>query len=518
MKTQRVEMPGRERKTTRVMGLPMLTTKRRLRPVGKTLGACLKTRPVRPPGLPAAVFFASTGRPRALTRRFGGVLKQALRVRPLALFVLALHFGLQPLVFAQTGATTTWAGGNSFLSWAQAANWNPQIVPLNNPGTNFTVIVPDYTSLSYDASASGLIDALSFGTGSQLLVTNGQSLGVNGVAIIKGQIDARGAGSAFQAPANTIVLSGYPRFLARDGAQVGIGASSYSWANYGGNATLLSAIGTGSLVDLSKISVVQLNYGDSGAWVYSITAQSNGVVDLSGLGNLTGPGSDDVLELNVDTGGLIKLDNVNQVTSGTRFNIGAPGFELPAATLLANSTINVSTGAVFRVAQAASLANSSINVAPDGLFHAPQLSSMDGVPLNLLGNGVFLATNLVSYRNSDIPILPGRDIRTGLLTDIYGSRISVTGGTNYRVGALSYEMPPSQPYYTYPPKNLFSADGAGSLLDLTNTQSTADSILIYAYDTEGNRTRMSVNGAEATYGYDVAGRLHTISNGAGVFA
>jgi hypothetical protein len=384
----------------------------------------------------------------------------------LALFVLALHFGLQPLVFAQTGATTTWAGGNSFLSWAQATNWDPQIVPLNNPGTNFTVIVPDAASLTYDASAAGLIDALSFGTGSQLLLTNGHSLGVVGVAILNGQIDARGAGSAFQAPANTIVLSGYPRFLARDGAQVGIGASSYSWANYGTNATLLSAIGSGSLVDLSQVSALQLSAGSSGAWVYAITAQSNGVVDLSSLGNLTGPGSDDLLELNVGSGGRIKLDNVRQVTSGTRLNIGAPGFELPAATLFANSTINVATGSVFRLPQAAAITNSSINVAPDGMFDAPQLNSLDGVPLTLAGNGMFLATNLVSYRNSDIPIFPGRDFRAGLLSDIYGSRIWVSGGTNFRVGAVYYEMPPSAGYNANPPKTLFSADGAGSLLDL----------------------------------------------------
>ena len=324
-----------------------------------------------------------------------------------------------------------------------------------------------------------------------------------------------GLGALFHAPANTIVLSGYPRFLARDSAQVGIGASSYSWGNYGGNATLLSAIGDGSLVDLRQVSVMQLSYGDNGSWAYSITAQSNGVVDLSGLGNLTGPGSDDVLELNVDTGGLIKLDNARQITGGTRFNIGAPGFELPVATLLANSTINVSAGAIFQASQAASIANSSINVAPEGRFVAPQLNSMDGVPLNLVGNGAFIATNLATYRNSDIPILPGRDFRAGLLTDIYGSRIWVSGGTNYRVGALSYEMPPSVPYYTYPPKSLFSADGAGSLLDLSSLKSVRVNGVNYGYDPSygwrydwtysigaANHGVIDLSGLETVYGAD----------------
>ena len=484
----------------------------------------------------------ATSTPMAATRMRIGPVGTLLSFPRMAFLVFVLAFCLQPSAFAQTGATVTWAGGNSFLGWSQDTNWNPQIAPLNNPGTNFTVIVPDYTSLSYDSSTAGFIDALSFGTGSQLLVTNGQSLGVVGVAIIKGQIDARGAGSAFQAPANTIVLSGYPRFLARDGAQVGIGASSYSWGNYGGNATLLSAIGDGSLVDVHKVTVMQLSYGDSGSWTYAITAQSNGVVDLSGLGNLTGPGSDDVLELNVDTAGLIKLDNVRQITGRTRFNIGLPSFQIPQATLLDSATvnlsanagfqlpqvasitssaINISTGALFHASQASSIAGSSmgvgqqglfhapqlnsitgssISVAPDGIFNAPQLNSitgstigvdpggmftapqlrsMDNVPLTLAGNGAFLATNLTTYRNSDIPILPGRDFSGGLLTNIYASRIWVNGGMNYRVGALDYEMPPTDfgllGYRWSPPEvvssSLFSADGSGSLLDLSTMRS-----------------------------------------------
>ena len=45
------------------------------------LRACLKTRPVRAPGLPAAGFAAQSCRPRALTRRGAGVLSHALKGR-----------------------------------------------------------------------------------------------------------------------------------------------------------------------------------------------------------------------------------------------------------------------------------------------------------------------------------------------------------------------------------------------------------------------------------------------------
>ena len=126
------------------------------------------------------------------------------------------------------GQTATWTGGSSFGSWSNANNWSPQMVPLNQAGTSYTVIVPDSTSLSFDVPGGGAIDALSFGMGSQMLVTNGQSLTVNGVAVIKGQIQAGGAGSAFLAPANTVVLSSNPQFLSANGAAIAVGGSAYS--------------------------------------------------------------------------------------------------------------------------------------------------------------------------------------------------------------------------------------------------------------------------------------------------
>ena len=45
----------------------------------RALRACLKTRPVRAPGLQCVAISAVSCRPRALTRRGAGVFKQALR-------------------------------------------------------------------------------------------------------------------------------------------------------------------------------------------------------------------------------------------------------------------------------------------------------------------------------------------------------------------------------------------------------------------------------------------------------
>ena len=426
-------------------------------------------------------------------------------------------------VFWAAGQTVTWTGGNSFGSWSNTNNWNPQLKPLNGSGASFTVVVPDSTSLSFDASGGGAIDALSFGVGSQLLVTNRQALTVNGVAVIKGQIQAGGAGSAFRAPANTVILSSNPQFLATNGAAIAVGASTYSWDRWTGSATLLSAVGTNSVVDLHGVSSMLLSYGNNNP-TYVILARSNGVVDLSGLANLTGPGSGGVLELDVDSGGQLKLDSAQQFSQNLRFNLGVPVFQLPQAVsinsatinqtttgefgasnlvTMANSTINAATGGVFNLPSLATMANSTVNAATGAVFNlaslatgvsstvnlttntvfaAPRLWSLDTVAVNIAGNGSFQATNLVSYINSTIPIQPGRDFESGVLTNIYGSSVFVSGGSTYRIAATSYVQPAMDYNYCYPPVNLFRADGPGSRLDLSALNSVRVYWVGYAWD------------------------------------
>ena len=415
-----------------------------------------------------------------------------------ALFALCATLLSAESLLAQTA---TWNGGNSFGLWSSPSNWSPQFEPLNGGGTNYTVIVPDGTSLSFDAAGGGAIDALSFGVGSRLLVTNGQPLTVNGVALIKGLIQANGAGSAFLAPANTVVLSSNPQFLVTNGAAIAVGASTYSWDRAVGSAMLLSAVGTNSLVDLHGVSSMLLNGNNNPT--YTIVARSNGVVDLSGVANLSGPGGSGVLELDMDNGGQIKLDSARQFNQNLRFNLGVPVFQLPQAVAMdsvtinqtvageldatnlmtiANSTLNSATGGVYNLPGLLGMTNSTLNLTTNSIFSAPQLWSLNSVPLNILGNGSFRATNLVSYINSAISVQPGRDFEPGLLTNIYGSSIAVSGGGTFRVATAAYVQPALDYNYCYPPVNLFQATGPGSRLDLSSLSSVRVYWADYAWD------------------------------------
>ncbi|HEY5909290.1 MAG TPA: immunoglobulin domain-containing protein [Verrucomicrobiae bacterium] len=441
-------------------------------------------------------------------------------------------------VAAPTGQTVTWSGGNNFRSWMGTTNWTPGIVPLNDLTTSFTVVVPDSASLKYDAPSSGTIEALSFGAASQLLITNGQPLEVTGVAVLKGIINVAGANSAFRAPAPTLVLSANPRFSAANGAQIQLGASTYSWDRYNGNATLMSAIGGGATVDLHSLSSLSVSYGDSGSWTYALTAKTNGLIDLSSLANLTGPGSDDYLELNADTGGQILLGNVRQVSGNVRFNLGVPSFALPEATSLSAATFNLRTGVVVNLPKLTAISSSTINSDSNSIinaaalasisgtpislgrgttFSAPQLTAMDDVPLTLNGDAAFLATNLLSYRNSAIPVNPARNLQVGTLTNIYGSSINVSGGSTFTIAAPDF-IQPGLGSYTYPPKLALSATDSGSLLNAASIQTIRFTGVDYAWDPDESRWRndftytivandhatVDLSGAQEVYGPDLS--------------
>ncbi len=419
------------------------------------------------------------------------------------LFLCATLLG----ALSATAQTATWAGGNSYGLWSNTNNWSPQVEPLNGGGATYTVIVPDGASLSFDVPGGGAIDALSFGVGSRMLVTNGQSLAVNGVAVLKGQVQAGGAGSAFVAPANTVVLSSNPQFLATNGATIAVGASTYSWDRAVGSATLLSAVGANSLVDLHAVSSMLLNGNNNPT--YTILARSNGVVDLSGLANLSGPGGSGVLQMDVSDGGQLKLDSARLFNQNLRFNLGVPQFQLPQAVsmdavtinqtatgileatnllAIANSTLNSATGGVYNLPSLGGMTNSTVNVTNKAVFSAPQLWSLNNTPVNIAGNGSFQATNLASYINSTIPIQPGRDFEPGVLTNIYGSSILVSNGASFRVAATADEMPAAGSY-SYPPRTIFLSDGAGSMLDLSSVKTLRVYGVNYAWDAINNRWR-----------------------------
>ena len=234
---------------------------------------------------------------------------------------------------------------------------------------------------------------------SALRVRGGNSLVVTGATVIKGLVDAQGAASAFRATANLSVLQNYPRLWAADGATVGAAASTYTWDNNGGANTLLSAIGTGSLIELTNVTSFQVGYG-GGQPVYAVNARSNGVIDLRNVGQITGPGDDDWLDFNVNSGGNIRFDNLRRITSRVRFNFDLPAYSLPVLERASDTYFTLGQSNSLQLPQLLSVITGGFTIGTGSVAQAASLLALDNVALTLNSNGAFVATNLTSFRKA----------------------------------------------------------------------------------------------------------------------
>ncbi|MCP5523214.1 MAG: hypothetical protein H7A46_16895 [Verrucomicrobiales bacterium] len=357
------------------------------------------------------------------------------------------------------------------------------------------MIVPPDSSISYLSGGARQIDALSFGDNSVLDVTEGNSLEVTGVGVIRGTIQADGLGSGFRAPGGGVVLEGHPRLLSVSGSNVEVGSGAYQWAGFNGDAELLLADGDGSKLDLRNVGVLSVSPGN-GSRTYTIRATERGDIDLSGLVSLSGPGSDDWLRLVITTGGRIQLGALQNIAGRVRLDVRVPNFELPALERAVDTEFLFGSNVVAAVPKVlgfaggrVSLGESSSLAAPSLLtisgvgfelddaasFTAASLVAMDAVPVSLAGSASFTAPSLTVYRDSDIPVTPGRSFVSPPLMDITRSRISVGGGAEFSVAATRYEVPEQwnrYDYYdgSYYVNSLLTADGPGSLLDISSLQ------------------------------------------------
>ncbi len=112
-------------------------------------------------------------------------------------------------------------------------------------------------------------------------------------------------------------------------SSVRIAATGYSMTGYRyGNFPIFTADGTGSVLNLS--SLLTLNAGwndqDGSTYVTTVSASNNGRVDLSGVQTLTTPArSEDRIDFNATTGGVIDLGALQSVSGGGSLRLTASG-------------------------------------------------------------------------------------------------------------------------------------------------------------------------------------------------
>lgn len=166
--------------------------------------------------------------------------------------------------------------------------------------------------------------------------------------------------------AGNVVLPGNRvLFHATRGAHVKIGASKYSATGLTHGHYLIYSDGkkpdgTATLLDLSSLVELDDGFVQAGNAWHCIRTSNGGILDLSGLQRLIGPGDTEVLYIDAYSGGQIHLDNLKTITHAGNTGrvwfraVGASQLELPALTSAEFTLFEVRDGATLRAAQSLS--------------------------------------------------------------------------------------------------------------------------------------------------------------------
>ena len=272
----------------------------------------------------------------------------------LAQFILAFLFCLSVNVSAVTlDAIYTGSNGGG---WNTASNWDISTVPVNQGAVTFNVTIPAGKQVVFDVPGDSEIDGLILGDSSsndaRLDLLDDCNLAVMVTADIYDFI--YGQGGNFTSTVDTDSLDGTRnRIYAHNGSHIVVNDSDFVSSVLAGTYTILSVDGSGSVLDLSATTTLNDGFSAGLTQTHTIQAINGGDIDLSGLTSLIGPGDNDRLYINVNTGGSINLDNLIDIshagTDGfTWFYLSNVTLSFPALTTLDytsfsldNSTINL---------------------------------------------------------------------------------------------------------------------------------------------------------------------------------
>ncbi len=261
-------------------------------------------------------------------------------------------------------ADRTWSGAGGGL-WAVNGNWTPNTFPNNQtmtPPFQFytALITAGGNSVVYNIP-NGTISRLNLGAGRSLTLNTNTALTAGGdlfdlTTDLCGVLNVNGAGAVFTALKSAFSCNS-GQIFATAGGQAVVGASTYSPTGLGA-VTLLSADGTGSLVDLQTLTSINDAWDVCcNSFAHTISATNSGHVDLRNVATITGPGGDEQLHITAGTGGLIDLSGLSSVSGSgngtTRFVIAdASTLSLPAIQTLSRVMFQVTGGGQIHAAGA----------------------------------------------------------------------------------------------------------------------------------------------------------------------
>jgi len=393
-----------------------------------------------------------------------------------------LLLGLGWLAASSAGQTTaTWTGAAGDGLYATAGNWDIGMVPLNDGMTTYDVVIPAAFTVYFDVDVPGTVTDLNLAAGSTLYIDPGTSLTVLDDAHIAGVISADD-GDFLALAAGAAFYGNQSRLGVYGGGQLALAATTYSSQGLTANNTthtLFSAHGAGSVLDLSTLQTLNASFNDNSGYVtvHRVLATNSGVLDLSGLQDVTGPWrGEDRFEFVISNDGTLPLTGLQSVSGGyVRFLISTPSYALPSLLTVANTTFDLAVGTTLDVPLLTTFSGGTLNVPSAATVNANNLLGFGSSTnaLNIADGGALNAPQLVSLQYAVVSLNPLRTFVTGPLQSLDNSKLAVAGGMQFGC-AYGDVVAPTYSSQGLTAENtthtLLSVDGTGSVLDLSSLQ------------------------------------------------
>ncbi|TWU27462.1 hypothetical protein [Bythopirellula polymerisocia] len=391
-------------------------------------------------------------------------------------FLATLLFCESTHVLAQITAIWTGSGGDS--NYNTAANWDIAQVPINNLIDDFIVVIPASHTVNFNVPGTGhKVFQLSLADNATLNINSGRDLAVVDEASVAGILTTDNG--VFSAPSLASRFDGTRgRIEITGGGDITLNATSYSSLGLNGTATLFSADGTGTVLNLSSVQSINAGWDDfsGGSRVNTIRATNNAAINLSGVETINAPSrGEDRIDFVVGANSTINLSGLTTTTSAsggdTRFDVQAANFSLPALLNASNTQFDVAAGSTLDLPMLVTHNLGTYQIRAASVVTANDLTSLNNVDLTIDPDGTFNAEDLTDFQGSSVTLSPSRTFNTGVLSNIDNAQFFVEGGLEYgtaqgEVSATSYSSLGLNGTAT-----LFSADGTGTVLNLSSVQS-----------------------------------------------
>ncbi len=386
---------------------------------------------------------------------------------------MARKLTLEALEPRQLLSLVSWDGGGGDLQWTNRLNWVGDQVP----GTSDDATIGDLTgsqtiSLGGTQAVRSVTCAEGLNITGSLTVTTGAST-ISGpfTASPGSSVTVQGVSTSLTATGTTVVDAS--SLIASAGGNLALPNVTSLQMPADSSYQLLQASGFGSVLDLHKIT--SITHRNSSQSEYEIKALAGGHVDLSGLVQVNDPAPNAAVGVSTlvtadGTGSLVDFSTLVSFQDISNVDYGYTGYstltaknggtiQMPLVTSLNATSITLDGTGTLPTDQLTAFTNGILTVS--GAGHAfPKLTNANHTQVTV--NGVatsFPALTNLSYAN--LTLNSGATASLPSVSNIDGASLSINGGVTLTLPSVSSMTMPADASYS-----LLQASGFGSVLDL----------------------------------------------------